>query len=332
MYKYLPSRQLVYIICSFFAGFALMTVELLSSRIVAPIIGNSIYTWTSLIGMTLLGLAIGSVVGGILADKYDNNKILPLSLLISAISVFTISPLSTQTEWIVNISNSIIFINLIIAGYLFLIPAIAIGLIQPIILKKYATDFSKIGFKYGLLSTIWSLGSILGVFITGFYFISNIGSLKTIFIIGFLLLFLGSVVSILNREKKTLELLLLCLIIFIFFFVSSKPAVKSNIIFNQESNYYKIRVVDFNQEPYGETRALLLDFDTHSVEFQKIMQSKYTEIYPAFKAFNSNLKNILIIGGGAYTLPKLLKNYYPEANISVIEIDPAVEKTANLFF
>jgi len=104
------------------------------------------------------------------------------------------------------------------------------------------------------------------------------------------------------------------------------------VIYDKESDYYRIRVIDFKQEKYGATRALILDIDTHSIETEKTVESSYPEIYPAFKLFKQDLKEMLVIGGGAYTLPKLLKSYYPNSNVSVIEIDPEVKKTAELFF
>src|SRR3989344_8102288 len=87
------NEKIFYVASSFLAGFAVMTVELISSRIVAPIIGSSVFTWTSVIGITLLGLAAGSYVGGQIADKKDVEKSFPLSFLVSAILVALIPTL-----------------------------------------------------------------------------------------------------------------------------------------------------------------------------------------------------------------------------------------------
>lgn len=325
-------QRYLYIVFSFVAGFALMTIEIISSRVIAPIIGSSIYSWAAAIGITLLGLAIGSIAGGILADRYNNSRILPSVFLISALAVFTIGPLSHSTDWIISSNQSIIFINVAIAAYLFLIPAIAIGLIQPIILKKYADNFSKIGYEYGLLSTAWSFGSILGVFITGFFLISTFGSTSTIYIVGLILLIVSGLIAWLNKERRTLLTVVGVLIIVVLCFFKLNTDRSFNTVYDQESSYYRIRVTDFDQEPFGQSRALILDFDTHSVESEKIVESIYTEIYPAFKAFKPDLKNIMVIGGGAYTLPKLLKSYYRDSAVSVIEIDPEVKKAAESFF
>jgi len=140
-------KQTLYIMGSFFAGFSVMTVELISSRIVAPIIGASVFTWTSIIGTTLLGLAIGSFVGGKIADKREVGKALPFAFLVSSVLVSLIPILANNTNFIMTSSDSILRLNLFLSLYLFLLPTLAIGLIQPIILKSFADDFLKIGSK-----------------------------------------------------------------------------------------------------------------------------------------------------------------------------------------
>ena len=45
-------------------------------------------------------------------------------------------------------------------------------------------------------------------------------------------------------------------------------------------------------------------------------------MYPVFGDLKNNIKNILVIGAGAYTMPEHLKDYYKNAEVSVIETDP----------
>src|SRR4029077_13433869 len=52
-------------------GATVMAVELMSARMVAPYFGSSLYVWGTVIGFTLLALAIGYFAGGVLADKYS---------------------------------------------------------------------------------------------------------------------------------------------------------------------------------------------------------------------------------------------------------------------
>jgi spermidine synthase len=324
-------RKNLYLFGSFVAGFSIMTVELISSRIVAPIIGSSVYTWTSVIGITLLGLSIGSWGGGKMADKIKNNNFLSYAFFVSAILVSIIPILSQNTKIIVNSSNSILLLNVSMSFYLFFIPAIAIGMIQPIILKKYADNFSKIASEYGLLSSIWSVGSVLGVFATGFFFISTIGSMETIWIVA-LLLFTVGLSFVEYKKKDNIYIFITFLILISSLFIQNKTSAETKYLFEKETNYFKAKVADVDIYGFGKSRVLFLDSDSHSIMPEKINQYFYPEIYPVFSNLKKDIKNILVIGAGAYTLPKYFKDYYKEAEVSVVEVDPALEKIAEDYF
>ena len=309
-----------------------MVVELVSSRIVAPIIGSSVFTWTSVIGITLLGLSLGSFIGGKIADKIEKIKPLPLVFLISSVLVFIISILMKNVDFITNSSGSILTLNLLISTYLFLLPAISIGTIQPIILKKYADNFSKIGSEYGTLSAVWSLGSILGVFLTGFYFISNIGSLETIWLVSAILFMTGLILSLREKDNYLISITTLIFIFFCLNFAGSSTDNKTNIIFQKETNYYNAKVIDSYLPGFGDSRILFLDIDSHSIQPTETNDYFYPEMYPVFSHLKENLNDILIIGAGAYTMPKYFKDYYKDSTVSVIDIDPETKKIGRDYF
>jgi spermidine synthase len=317
---------------SFITGFALMTVELLASRIVAPIIGSSVFTWTSVIGTTLLGLSIGSYLGGKLSDKFNNNWLLPLSFLVSSISVFLINFFAKSVGFIINSTDSMLLINLFVSLYLFLPSALFIGTIQPIVLKKYADNISNIGKEYGLLSSLWSLGSILGVFLSGFYFVSNIGSFETLNMISIILLILSIAFSYKNKRSLTLNLVILLIFLTIIFLIPKVNQKNNKILFEKETNYYKIRIVDRNLPKYGDTRFLFLDIDSHNEIAKDADIDSYTKIYPIFSDINADMQKMLVIGAGAYEIPQYLKENYKNSDITVLEVDPEIEKVGEMFF
>lgn len=328
----LLNKKTFYIFASFIAGFSLMTVELISSRIVAPIIGNSIFTWTSVIGVTLLGLSLGSWIGGIIADNTKNKNILPLAFLISSILVFFIPILAKNTDFLLKISDSILWLNLFLSIYLFLLPAISIGTIQPIVLKNFADDFSKIGSRYGLLSAVWSIGSVLGVFLTGFVFISTIGSYETVFLMSLILIITG--LFFINDDKNILKLFILIMFLgmLYFYFIKTTENTSKNIVFQKETNYYNAKVVDLYIDEFGQSRALFLDVDSHSIQPEKISEHFYPEMYPVFSHLKTNIKDILVLGAGAYTMPKYFKNYYKDSSVSVIEVDKELQNIGEKYF
>lgn len=330
--KYLNSKVL-YVSASFLAGFAVMTVELVSARIVAPIIGNSVFTWTSVIGMTLLGLSLGSWLGGRVADKYSGHKYISIAFVVSALLVASIIPMVHIADVVLGFSSSIVLLNILLSGFLFLLPAIAMGTIQPMVLKNYATDFSKLASEYGVLSAVWSLGSILGVFLTGFVFISSMGSSATIFSIAFVL-FILSLVFALN-EKKLFMYFLGGFIVFVILFTligSSRNEPGKSLVYEGESDYYKIRVKDANLSGFGQSRILFLDFDSHSIYPSIVNEDFYPEMYPVFANLKKDIKDIIVIGAGAYTMPEYFAEYYKGAGIDVIEPDPALVDMGHKYF
>jgi hypothetical protein len=53
---------------AFLAALSMMTVEMLAGRLLYRQAGNSLYTWTSVIGAVLAGVSVGNCWGGRLAD------------------------------------------------------------------------------------------------------------------------------------------------------------------------------------------------------------------------------------------------------------------------
>lgn len=329
MLKYL------YILSSFTAGFALMTLELVSARIMAPIVGSSIFTWTSVIGITLLGLSLGSYLGGIIIDKYKNNRFLASAFILSSIFIFIIPLLEKTARSFIFINLDILWIVIIISLFLFLLPSLSIGLLQPMILKMYADNFLEIGKRYGILSAIWSLGSILGVFTTGFYFIKTIGSSFTLYIIASILFVLGIFFLVIEKKKKIFLTILFLIFVLLSINLIDEKQLPPNIVFEKETGYYMAKVVDSNApEIIRPARILFLDFDSHSIEYEKKYEPSflYTSLYPIFQKINPEIKKIHVIGGGAYTLPKKLSAFYKNSEVSVTEIDEEVTDIAKKYF
>ncbi len=322
-----------YITASTLTGFAVMTVELLASRLVAPLIGNSIYTWTSIIGTTLLGLVIGSLIGGKIADRPKGPRYLSLLFLLAAVTVALIPGLLGKADFILGSTLGVIGMNMVLCVYLFLLPSTILGTIQPILLKKYTTELAMIGRRYGLLSAVWSLGSIAGVFLTGFFFISYIGSNETLWLITGVLLIIAAAFAPWRQLSPRTWLGLTAIVVFAIIF--GRPITahgSSQVLLDQETPYYRARVVDTVLPNFGPLRILFLDSDSHSVKSQKPNSDYYAELYPVFKIITPNLRDIMMIGAGGYTMPELFKQAYPQTNISVLELDQSLIDIGQKYF
>ena len=78
----------------FIASFCTLVIELVAGRIMAPHVGVSLYTWTSIIGVVLAGISLGAYVGGLIADRYPHAATLGWLLFLSGLGAFSISPLT----------------------------------------------------------------------------------------------------------------------------------------------------------------------------------------------------------------------------------------------
>jgi len=317
-----------YYLASFVAGFGMMTLELTASRVVAPMVGSSVYTWTSVIGVVLLGSILGNYLGGYLIDKYQSKKIIFIFCFLISIFVLFIPILSQNLLIIISSQFSVVSIIIFICLILFFLPSLFIGTIYPCLLKLKSKETNNLGITSGSLSAFWSLGSIIGTVLTGFVFIGFWGSFKTLLGVAIIFFLLG----LFFLEK--LKPMILFFFIFVIFFVFSLFFLNSNkYLVNKETNYYALKVVDSEASFLGRVRTLFLDFDSHSIES---LENKplhiYPESVPIFKELKNDTKDILVIGGGAYTIAKNFSDLFLDSNVEVLEIDPEVKKVAEEYF
>ncbi len=74
----------------FISNACVMVIELVAGRIVAPFIGVSLYTWTSIIGIILAGMSLGNYVGGKLADRYASRRLLGTLFILAGLGSISV--------------------------------------------------------------------------------------------------------------------------------------------------------------------------------------------------------------------------------------------------
>lgn len=116
-------KRSLFLFASFVAGFSIMTIEFTATRTIIPYVGASVYTWTSVIGVILLGLAIGSLVGGYIIDKYKRETTLSLFLFLSSFLVAFVPFFANKTPFLVSLDLSVLNTILLISLILFFAPA-----------------------------------------------------------------------------------------------------------------------------------------------------------------------------------------------------------------
>lgn len=178
----------------FMASCCTMVLELVAGRILAPFIGVSLYTWTSIIGVCLAGISAGNFIGGILADKAGSRRTLGLILLggglfslvilpLAALDLTALVPREVISADATSSAKSAFLIGriVILTAILFLPPTLILGMVSPIVIKLALTDLRQTGSIAGKIYAFSTVGSIVGTFLTGFYLVSAFGTRTIVF-------------------------------------------------------------------------------------------------------------------------------------------------------
>jgi len=322
----------------FVCGIITMTIELVGSRILAPYLGTTIYVWTSIIGVILGSLSLGYYLGGRLSlEQSDKGK---LSLIIFMTAIFTVLTALFFNPFLKWISSLIIDIklNAIIVSIVLFTPCnIFLGMITPYAIQLRLEDVKKTGMVVGNLYAISTAGNILGTFLTGFYFISFFGSATILFIIPIVLALLSFYICM--DKHNSIRLIVFLMTIFILRFITLNASNGNPQTLHIDTRYAHIQIKDSKLKIHGEYKAIRSIIAGNNIYYSSIVLGDNTKsplnsikYYRLADHFNSDRKNVLIIGGAGYSLPNELLNKNQDLKIDVIEIDPEITEIARKYF
>lgn len=173
----------------FLGGFAVMVLEIIGARYLAKDFGGSFYVWTSQIGVILVALAVGYAVGGALADRVQRMAFLAAPLAAAGLFIVFIPNITPRLVDAIVMRHPAgqdipaIWVKLDPAmgsAVVFFLPCLALALISPFMVRVTASRLDRVGTISGLIYAASTVGSIAGVFMSGYVFIDCF-SVTTIF-------------------------------------------------------------------------------------------------------------------------------------------------------
>ena len=178
---------------AFFSGAALMALEIVGSRVLAPYFGSSVFVWGSLIAVVLAALSLGAYAGGRLADRMPTGR--PLAALLGMAGV-----MAFVMPWAAAAVNRAVFLMnpgprggpLLASVVLFAIPGVALGAVTPFVVRMLADRVDRVGGVAGTVSALSAAGSIVGTLGTAFYLIPAMGVRHILHLIGAVLMALAA--------------------------------------------------------------------------------------------------------------------------------------------
>ena len=311
----LTSRSLV-----FFASAAVLILEILAGRMMAPFVGATLETWTGIIGTILAGIAIGSWLGGRLADRYPPQQVLPVVLIVGGIlAIFTYPAIRLVGPSVDSEPFDIVFL----AAVSFFAPAAVLSAVTPAVTKLRLQTLEQTGTVVGRLSALSTAGAIFGTFFAGFILVAAWPSRTITIILGVVIICVGIATAL--RTRAFSRAVVVATVIFTT--ISTTMSLAAPQTCEYETRYYCINVDPDVDRPTG--RVLWLDTLRHSyvdLEDPTYLEFRYAQIFSA--VLDTHLPpgpaDSLSIGGGGFTFPRYIEATHPGGTNTVLELDPAV--------
>lgn len=324
----------------FITGAAVLVIEVAATRILSVYFGNTIFTVSSVLSVVLLALSLGYYIGGRLADKKASELLFFQIIALSGLSVFLLQILNIYLIPQISRDLSLQHGPLIASILLFLLPGFLLGMLSPLVAKLQYTRLSQLGI--GRITGdvfFWStLGSIVGSLLTGFYLIPSFGVNQIIVGTGILLLFIGLLGIVASRKTSLTKFhiilfLLAAPVIHMGFVWLSDSRFGNTTVFAADGVYDNIIIYD---GLYDGKRARFLQQSTDASSAMYLDSPElvyaYSKYYDAYKAVKPDIKTALVIGGGAYSVPKALLQADPDVVVDVAEIEPEIFEISKRYF
>ena len=293
----------------FGASAAVLTLEILSVRLLAPYVGLTIEVYTTVIGVALAGIAVGAAAGGRLADRTDPNRLIGALLVLGGVLAMLTVPLVAalaDTAHTASAADALVLALLTLGP-----PAAVLSAVTPAAAKLEVGDLGRTGTEVGRISAWATAGALAGTFATGFVLVPLFSTRASVLVISGLVVLAGLVVSAHLRLAGAGAALCAAAL---------GLAVGSGC--DRDSAYFCARVLEDPALASG--RVLLLDDLRHSyvdLENPRHLEFEYTRwIGDVIDA--EHPRDAVFVGGGGFTLPRYLVAVRPGARATVLELDP----------
>ncbi|MDQ4149368.1 MAG: fused MFS/spermidine synthase, partial [Actinomycetota bacterium] len=146
----------------FFSSGAVLVLEILSLRLVAPYLGLTLETSTAVIGFALAAIAAGAWIGGRAADAVAPQRLLGPTLMIAGVLVLFLGPAVRLTGGRVRGGDATAV--LVMAAVAVFAPAALLSAVTPMVVKLRLASLAETGRVVGRLSGIATFGALVATF------------------------------------------------------------------------------------------------------------------------------------------------------------------------
>lgn len=302
----------------FIAAGAVLVLEILAVRLLAPYVGLTLETTTAIIGAVLGGIAAGAAIGGYLADRTDTRRLIVILLLLGGMLTLLIVPV---IRWLGPGAQGSGELTALGITFVALVPAATVlSAVSPAVAHLQLHDLRASGTIVGRLSAWATAGALVGTFGTGFILVPLMPVSTAVLSVAVVLLGTGILLGAIPRIMP--PAVVAGVILAALALGAGSTSLKSPCL--TETRYHCIRIVTNPEEPGGYNLLLDDGFESFVAHNPKHLVYHYTRwIGDAIEGMSPSRSplNGVFVGGGGLTLPRWLNATRPGSHSEVLELD-----------
>lgn len=332
------------IISVFFAGLATLAIEMAASRLLGNVFGTSNLVWASIIGLILIYLTVGYFLGGSWADRSPYYKTFYQILLWAGFSSALVPYISRPVLRIAADAFDVLNLGILFGSFtavlvLLIVPMTLLGMASPFAIRLAMEDSSQTGKIAGRIYAISTLGSFFGTFLPVLVLIPFMGTYRTFFTIGLLLVVLGLwglAASTSWKEAVRYAWMPILIVAMLIWGLPGTDKKSSGMVYESESAYNYIQVLEFDGFRYlrlneGQGVHSIYHPDTviYGGPWEQVLTAPFFNPAPQNPA---EITSMAIVGLAAGTTARQASAAFPNIAIDGFEIDPEIVDVGRQWF
>ncbi len=307
----------------FAAGAGSLATEICASRLLAPYFGNTTVVWANVIGLILVYLSVGYWLGGRVADRHPHPRVLGGLLLVASAAIcvlpFVAQPfLQLALKGFSALSIGVVAGSFFATLLLFSVPVSLLGMVSPFAVRLAVRDVSTAGSVSGRLSSLTTMGAIVGTFAPALLLIPAVGTQRTLLCAALLVSF--AAIPLLPRRAPIVSVVVAGLLLI------PPGAVKpvAGAVLERETQYQYVQAV---HSADGRTALRLDDGIADQSVYRPntvLTGGEWDMPLVVPPLLDRAMRRALIIGNAGGTMARALAHEYPGVQIDGVEPDPAV--------
>ncbi|OZM82715.1 fused MFS/spermidine synthase [Pseudonocardia sp. MH-G8] len=300
------------------SGAAILVVETLATRLVAPYVGLTLESTSAVIGVALAGIAAGASLGGRWADVLPPRRVAAGALAVGGLGVLAVRPLVRVLGPALG-PGPLAAVVLVAASTLVSVTALA--MVTPAVTRARIAQVEGAGAVIGGLSAAGTVGSLAGVFLTGFVLVALLPVAVILLVTAAACLLMAAFTAVERTRNAVVGTAVTAAVL-----AAALVAVPGRC--DVDTVYYCASVETDPADPHA--RVLVLDDLRHSaidLADPTHLEFAYTQRFADVidTAFAPGVPlDAVHVGGGGFTMPRFLAATRPGSASTVLEVDAGV--------